>query len=70
VSFLRLQRRDRGSEAGRDPAGRQHGHPPIDHPDIREFIECKLDGGIVNSTSRWRRPTVHGTPSRRVRSTS
>ena len=40
--------RDRGGEAGRHPARRQHGHPPRRPPDVLEFIECKLDGGITN----------------------
>jgi len=43
-----LQQRDRSRQAGRDPTGRQHGDPEVDHPDVLEFIDCKLDGGITN----------------------
>jgi len=32
----------------------------VDHPDILEFIECKLDGGSPTSTLRRRHRQVHG----------
>ncbi len=73
VSFLRVfNAATEAVQAGRHPA-----RAPtwailrVDHPDILEFIECKLDGGITQLQhlgGRHRR--VHGRPRARAASTT
>src|SRR4029453_14643213 len=49
VSFLRVFNGAPGAgEDGGTPRGAHTGVMRVDHPDVLEFIDCKLDGGITN----------------------